>query len=121
MMGEFFKGWRRKIGEMALVIALVFSGGWGLGFYFTDPIEFCRINDNQFYVVSFKQDGIGFAKSQRIDEYIVERGHFIVEDITIPRLPIAGILSLISAYLLLTKPEPTDPNRVTGPTPDGEA
>ena len=27
-MGEFFKGWRRKIGCVALVMALVFMGGW---------------------------------------------------------------------------------------------
>ena len=27
-MGEFFKGWRRKIGVLTLVMACVFMGGW---------------------------------------------------------------------------------------------
>ena len=120
-MGEFLKGWRRKIGVVTLVMALVSVGVWGLGFYFTNPIEVCRINDNQFYVISFNEDGIGIAKSQRIDEYVVEGGHFTVNEITIPLLPTSGILTLVSAYLFLTKPGPSAPNKVTGPTPDGEA
>jgi len=27
-LGEFFKGWRRKLGSMMLVLACLFMGGW---------------------------------------------------------------------------------------------
>jgi hypothetical protein len=39
-MGEFFCGWRRKLGCVTLVVACVATAGWGRSFSDTDIIEF---------------------------------------------------------------------------------
>ena len=38
-MGEFFRGWRRKLGVVMLVMACVFTGMWVRGFAFEDAIR----------------------------------------------------------------------------------
>jgi hypothetical protein len=37
-MGEFFWGWRRKVGLMTLLMACVFAAGWVRSFYVRDTI-----------------------------------------------------------------------------------
>ena len=39
MMGEFFQGWRRKIGCVTLVMAFVLVLGWIRSFYVEDFID----------------------------------------------------------------------------------
>ena len=38
-MGEFFKGWRRKVGVLTLVTACVFMGGWVRSYTTTDIVR----------------------------------------------------------------------------------
>ncbi|MEI8021667.1 MAG: hypothetical protein WCH39_25885 [Schlesneria sp.] len=138
-MLDFFKGWRRKVGALTLVIACVFAAGWLRSLHsrefifieFEIPIG-GRINvyssANQldillqrstgWYLDFGKADpvvtlkalnGVWFFDIQKIEEEIVDgvlqvspgyevRIYFYV--IVIP-------LTLLSAYLLLTKPRPT--------------
>ena len=39
-MGEFFRGWRRKIGVVTLVMALLFMGGWVRSLSIQDVLSF---------------------------------------------------------------------------------
>ena len=39
-MGSFFQGWRRKIGLMTLLLALVFMSGWVRSFITGDFVTF---------------------------------------------------------------------------------
>src|SRR4051794_40257879 len=40
IMGEFFKPWRRRIGVVTLLMALVFMGGWLRSHSFVDYVVF---------------------------------------------------------------------------------
>jgi hypothetical protein len=40
-MREFFRGWRRKVGCVTLVMACVVMGLWIRGFHWQDSAEFC--------------------------------------------------------------------------------
>jgi hypothetical protein len=42
-MGEFFKGRRRKLGAVTLLMALVFMGGWVRSLYIMDTFAFSRM------------------------------------------------------------------------------
>ena len=148
-MSDFFKGWRRKIGVVALVLACVFAAGWlrsltirdvftfkkdkltiafrsfegGLGwqrftptsslastgwrsdnnfkFSFSDPWwRFDNIDDDE---IDWRWDRGGFsfgAASKKNPEFLRRR----LELWTIPYWSIVIPLTLLSAYLLLTKP-----------------
>ena len=39
-MGDFFRGWRRRIGVVTLAVALVFMGGWVRSSVFHDSAGF---------------------------------------------------------------------------------
>ena len=39
-MGEFFKGWRRKVGCVTLVMACVFAAGWVRSLAIFDVVSF---------------------------------------------------------------------------------
>ena len=45
-MGEFFKGWRRKVGVVTLAMALVFMGGWVRSLVIDDFMEFPFADDS---------------------------------------------------------------------------
>ena len=40
-MGEFFRGWRRKLGVVTLGLALGFTAGWVRSKTYFDRVEFC--------------------------------------------------------------------------------
>jgi len=46
-MGEFFKGWRRKIGVLTLVMALVFTVGWVRSISIYDRINLLAFVDRK--------------------------------------------------------------------------
>ena len=55
-MGEFFKGWRRKVGVLTLLIACVFAAGW-----IRSPPRFELIVFSRFLFVS-GPDGFQIVK-----------------------------------------------------------
>ena len=41
-MGNFFRGWRRKLGVVTLLLACVAMGGWVRSLVIKDRIDFCN-------------------------------------------------------------------------------
>ena len=41
-MSEFFKGWKRKIGLLTLLMACVFMGGWVRSLTYTEIVDFAK-------------------------------------------------------------------------------
>ena len=65
-MGNFFKGWRRKIGLLTLAIALVFMGGWMRGQSKADCVVL-RIGKSVLCNFASDQFGLRFVWSNRFD------------------------------------------------------
>jgi len=53
-MGDFFKGWRRKMGVMTLVMALVFMAGWVRSLTCYDAVGYRWSNVEQVDFISFQ-------------------------------------------------------------------
>jgi hypothetical protein len=135
-MGEFFRGWRRKFGVMAMVMACVFMAAWIRSFTVVDMFEFQR--QDSFQSLRSSNGWLGWHndialfprarwESMTLDHYqalwIVETGLVSIETQTarqldssvsdpiliayaLPHLSIVLPLTALSAYLLLSKPRP---------------
>lgn len=113
-MRNFFKPWRRKIGVVTLLIACVFAAGWIRSYQNFDDL---KVLSHTF----FSSDGV-FGELTFTIDHQVQGGRvvatvsaspawqFLYSLITIP-------LTLLSAWLLLTKPpkKTTEPVLPTGP------
>ena len=67
-MGEFFKPWRRKVGTVTLLLALVSVVGWVRSFYFTDLITFPTANALN-RLISDKHGVVWTIESQTAEEH----------------------------------------------------
>jgi hypothetical protein len=130
-MSEFFKGWRRKTGCVALVMACVLMGMWVRSRYLVDELSaLMPLDVNNYTLMSYsdcihmtvwKQAGLtpveGWRwKSERldaprsvtiIDSWAVE----LLEDGLLWQIPywfLVMPLTLLSAYLILWKPRPKE-------------
>ncbi len=77
-MGEFFHGWRRKVGMMTLALALVFMAGWIRSFNEVDQIEYLK-DTQTLHVVYSCPAGIGWTRLHEIrkePKYTVGIGRF---------------------------------------------
>jgi len=122
-MGEFFKGWRRKAGCVTLVMACVFMAIWLRTFAATDTIIVGQVGissvDGVLAVVT--NDEIPTPRWESADAIRLDsdrvRFHWQLrlfgfrrgvdgddQAWTIPYWSIVIPLTLLSAYLLLTKP-----------------
>ena len=62
-MGDFFHGWRRKIGVVTLVITCVFAAGWVRSFGLTDLVHAAFSSQSCIFVESSEQTiGIGMER-----------------------------------------------------------
>ena len=162
-MGEFFRGWRRKIGCVTLVMALVFMMTWVRGYYVEDRIEFgeWRESGNRRYaverIVYLSHHGISYVANELFDgswfastpgwratpiKSNGPRGTMmgggtvwrwalcgfdlcysrVGPDVhrvrwTVPYQSIVIPLTLLSSYLLLTKPQKSTSKKITEPVP----
>jgi len=57
-MGEFFRGWRRKVGVVTLAMALVFMVGWVRGHYIDDIFCGGSGNGRSYYEFIFSREGV---------------------------------------------------------------
>ena len=76
-MGYFFKGWRRKIGVMTLVMACVLMVGWGRSVVIEDSVTAACEGFITVFVAS-KSQGLVWAKLQETKgsiEHPLFRGH----------------------------------------------
>ena len=116
-MGEFFKGWRRKIGVVTLVMACVITSLWigsrGISNTYAIPLP----ADRALVVTSLNgrigcgvevwiSPPIASANNGKFHEslldYTLEEWHYL--PCTVPCWTIAVPLTLISLWLLLSKP-----------------
>lgn len=87
-MPKFFHGWRRKLGCLTLLLACVFAVGWVRSPFIQDAIHIpC-------------DDG----------DYFCEIGQQRISFIRVPYWSIVIPMTLLSAYLLLSKPWPIKPS-----------
>jgi len=171
-MGEFFTGWRRKVGCVTLMMALAFARGWVRSPLYNDAVEFecgnlfltLASNQNGLWWVTselpggFYQPGILRGKSQTFalpghrspfsddpfghltrwfwvteqrwdwggfhyGRYCDERpiGGIRLTFRIIPHWSIVWPLTLLSAWLLLSKPCKSTQIKITEPTPANES
>jgi hypothetical protein len=105
-MLEFFKPWRRKLGCITLVMACAFMAGWVRGQLVVTQLFSVRAtsDDFAFYQSALTRNGLIFCKrigSNHVVDY--EWYH------TIPYWSVVLPLTILSAYLLLSKPRPPKP------------
>ena len=156
-MGEFFKPWRRRIGMMTLVMALVFMVGWVRSPLVTDMIGYStRVNsadtwfsaDMRFGWFGLRIDpkkrlatnpshdfkGSAFpswstlptSQSRKMYSFLRSNRRWLGFDVgkevtgfafdwvfylAVPYWSVVIPLTLISVWLLLSKPRPSTPNK----------
>lgn len=98
-MGDFFKPWRRKIGVLTLVIACVLAMRWAASYGHGEQFIF---------IISGFESKNGYVHLVRYDRtQSVQAGKSVYLDtgaLNLPYLSIVIPLTLLSAYLLLSKP-----------------
>ena len=116
-MGDFFHGWRRKIGVVTLVVACVFLVTWMRSeskidvftVYYSDFYDHFRIVSERGFL-KFHFRGIHFGpRSDLWETWVVARTPMQWEDLNIPYWSIVLVLTMLSAYLLLSKPPVAKP------------
>ena len=133
-MREFFNGWRRKVGCVALVMALVLTGEWLRSRVVQDQITL-GVNQRCHVVVSSRGYLRWFAIDDASSPFLswrsgvftdISHGKFLLaipgrgtavvnvyagRDWTVPYAFVALPMALLSAYLILWKPrQRTEPD-----------
>ena len=102
-MGDFFHGWRRKAGCITLLVACIFGTGWVRSFHINDQFPFPSQNHTTFLLFVSKA-----GRLVGLYVAIVKRGSpNVVSEDTVYDIPYWSIvipLTLLSAYLLISKP-----------------
>ena len=126
-MSDFFKGWRRKLGLVTLVMACVMSIGWVRSFYVEDTILVHWGTESIFTILS-EHGSASWCSSERVvrsakgTPYITWTSRKAEEDISLlglglgfgtssgkyemHYLSVVIPVTLLSAYLLLSKLRP---------------
>jgi len=149
-MGEFFRGWRRKIGVVTLIMSLAFMGGWVRSNFVADIaqmftpsvgqrltmqthgrcilIEISRSSEQRSYAnggsssleASAAEDsepywlfGVRECHGETVEGIRFIRGYVLI----MPFHAIVVPLTLVSAYLLLSKPRKSTQNKIAEPIP----
>ena len=140
-MGEFFHGWRRKVGCLTLVMACLFMAGWVRSRFVYDWIEVntkpSRLSISSgwgqirlwgmshqptlpTYRYSIGEELIGIDV-RGTPEWRIDFAGFQLSDqfhlCFIPYWSITVPLTLISLWLLLSKPRNSTQNKITEPVP----
>jgi hypothetical protein len=126
-MREFFRGWRRKIGVMPLVVACAFMAGWVRSQALFDQIA---ARGNLFLsnggCVVWDWKGWGGSDSSITDWYsnmatpFDEDWYLGSDGVRLPYWAIVIPLTLLSAHLLLSKPRPRKPPESTKPPDEAQ-
>jgi hypothetical protein len=116
-MREFFKGWRRKVGCVTLVVSLLLAGCWIRSFVIRDVV--CIPRKYALQIFSSSQGEISWNrhdaastlkfswKSEPIDRRTARRKagfRFNASIWSTPYWPFTVPLTLLSAYLILWNP-----------------
>lgn len=116
-MTEFFRGWKRKVGVVTLLTAFVFLGGWGRSQISKTRISW-PIGDNIDYAIDMNVDGLSLGKHQPLG---IDLGNLVYsidfESVLVPYWFVIAPLTLISFWLLLSKPRKSLQKKTTEPAP----
>ena len=103
-MSDFFGGWRRKMGIVTLALALASIGLWGLGQTRKSPVDVrIPVGEDVEYGVRLTPVLIHILKYQSF-QYHSQRATGALTIEKVPYWSIVTPLTLLSAYLLLTRP-----------------
>jgi hypothetical protein len=120
-MGEYFKGWRRRLGVVTLVMACVFAAGWVRCSLISEQLQI-RISDSTVCAIASGKQSLSwlmynnagyshpirfYSASPPGKTYSLQTNWPDPNNIHIIRLPYWSIvlpLTLLSAWLLLGKP-----------------
>lgn len=102
-MREFFRGWRRKVGCLILLIAFVLSVIWVRSYLADDVLTIAvsggqhdlSSNNGEFRWRAFSSTGLFPLFGQRFDEAL---------EMTVSYCPIVAVLIAVSAFLILSTP-----------------
>ena len=118
-MGDFFKPWRRKIGIVTLMLACVFAAGWVRSQYKAD-VFIMPLNESSNGVISSRNGEIQWATAEfnHIGKPYEPDGLTELKNLptvlrSVPYWPIVIPLTLLSAWLLLSKPRQSKSNTPT--------
>jgi len=152
-MGEFFKGWRRKMGCVTLVMASVFMVGWVRSMNILDSVSLpvgrhrlmqlwsghqsmtgvneyhanidvtwdhlgwgsVRVEESDFDDIRMRWlwKWCGFGIADGIDYPVMPRSFRSAAILTVPYCALTTPLTLLSAFLLLSKPRPSNQKKIS--------
>lgn len=101
-MRQFFNGWRRKVGCIAIAMACVFIAMWMRAIYSVEELLFRDYKEATAIVSS--PEGIRVEKRYYFDGYAPGSGDAVNRIVTIPHVTLVGVPILLSACLFLWKP-----------------
>ena len=101
-MRDFFRGWRRKVGVVTLVLACVFTGFWVLSLISSNKlvIESSRTNDFA-KSIELRSEGGMMQYVESTELYFGDHDNEILFEYAYWSIVIP--LALLAAFLLLTK------------------
>lgn len=109
-MGEYFRGWKRKLGLVALVLACSFAAGWLRGVFRGELIHL----PNQLAIVN-ERHALSLVKPQKMpnwpsfihSQYRVWNGFELAPILSVPYWSLVLPLTAVSAWFLLSRqPQP---------------
>lgn len=103
-MREFFRGWRRRLGCITLLMAVVVTIGWVRSLFIGDWASICG------YEVLCQEGAISWAwrpgpvptPEWLVSISLADRPNFKHFDTCVPYWPFATSLTLLSCYLMLS-------------------
>ena len=109
-MLDVFRGWKRKLGLVILVLACLSAGVWTRGKRYGNDTVTIPISDSRKYVVGIPPAGYWFTR-QLVKQFVFKNGGgtMAIEYewiFVIPYWAVTLPLTLASACLLLSKPPP---------------
>ena len=113
-MGEFLEGWNRKMGIVTLLISLLLLCAWIRSQITEEEIAIPFHSNTMTHIVNFYPDLI------RVTNASVYRSggrlhRLAMASFDIPLWPAITLSTLLSAYLLLSKPSKSIQNKLTAP------
>jgi hypothetical protein len=106
-MSEFFDGWRRKLGTVTLMMACVLMTGWLRGRFGCDDNASIFVGESTYVGVVLCPYEILFHKFKQFPESNMAPTRETVL-LIVPYWSVVNPLTLLSAYLLLSKPRPAN-------------
>jgi len=117
-MSDFFFGWRRQVGLVSLMMAFVLAGGWIRSWH--QHLFFSCVGGQ----LCLRRGAIDFIEGDSIPskgDQIVDEDGILHSPIrwSVPCWSIVWPVTLLSAFLLFTKPRKWTPKKNTEPNGNG--